>query len=98
MDVCSVDYTDGSSAINHAGNVWRTFAAMTTFAAGRVDEGCREGSISREGCTRFIQRHEVAWEPVMGALALVWVGTGSRLTRSARGCALIAITRYFLSQ
>lgn len=41
--------------------------------------------MSRETYTAFVQRHEVAWELAMGALALVWVAIGFLIDQVGEG-------------
>jgi hypothetical protein len=38
-----------------------------------MDKG---GSVRRDRFNLFVERHEVAWELTMGALALIWVAVG----------------------
>jgi voltage-gated potassium channel len=43
--------------------------------------------MTRESYTAFVERHEIAWELTMGALALVWVALGFLIDQIGEGLA-----------
>jgi hypothetical protein len=41
--------------------------------------------MTRDSYTSFVERHEIAWELTMGALALVWVALGFLIDQLGEG-------------
>jgi voltage-gated potassium channel len=60
--------------------------------------------MSRESYSAFVERHEIAWELAMGALALVWVALGFLIDQIGEGVrpdletAEVALTAVFVAE